>query len=68
MTSTDDKTISNLNMKLKYLEDQLEKTSFTHPIRQSLVEIRDDILEFCKVFEEDISNMNKLLVSNLFLF
>jgi hypothetical protein len=63
MTSISNGTnLADIGAKLDYLEHKLGQDSYSNPIRSNITEIRSDILEFAKVFEEDIQNLNLLLV------
>lgn len=46
--------INELSNKLDHLEKNLNKDVFNMPIRESLLEIRNDLLEYATTFEKDL--------------
>ena len=55
--------ISDINDKLNYLEQSLNKELFNHPVRENLIEIRNDLLDYAIALETDLKELGEKVVS-----
>ena len=55
--------ISDINDKLNYLEQSLSKELFNHPVRENLIEIRNDLLDYAIALETDLKELGEKVVS-----
>lgn len=57
-------SIDELTAKLSKIDEQLNNTSdYSNPIRNNLLEVREELLEYAKAFEEDLLNLDAKLVN-----
>ena len=55
----ENKVISSIENKLQYLEENLNTNVFNNPIRENLLEVRNELLDFARTLEEEILTLSK---------